>query len=69
MYGNFYDNDENLIDEVLISFIRGPKSYTTEDMVEVYSHGSIVSVKKILESFLHSGARMAERGEFTKRAF
>lgn len=69
MYGNFYDNNENLIDEVLISFIRGPKSYTTEDMVEVYSHGSIVSVKKILESFLHSGARMAERGEFTKRAF
>lgn len=46
MYGNFYDNDENLIDEVLISFIRGPKSYTTEDMVEVYSHGSIVSVKR-----------------------
>lgn len=67
-YGHIYDNDK-LIDEVLIAVMKGPKTYTREDMVEIYCHGGIVPVKKILELSLKEGARLAEPGEFTKRAF
>ena len=62
------DNDE-IIDEVLIAYMKGPNTYTREDMVEIYCHGGIISVRKVLELVLNKGARMAEAGEFTKRAF
>lgn len=67
-YGYIYDNDE-LIDEVLVSIMKGPKSYTTEDIVEINCHGGIITTNKILETILNNGARLAEPGEFTKRAF
>ena len=57
------------IDEVLVSFFRAPKSYTTENMCEINSHGGIIVEKKILEQCLKNGADLAEPGEFTKRAF
>ena len=70
VYGHIVDKKNNqLIDEVLISFMKGPTTYTREDMVEIYCHGGIISVKKVLELVLNSGARLAEPGEFTKRAF
>ena len=57
------------IDEVLVSFFKNPKSYTTEDMCEINSHGGMVVEKRILEQCLQNGAILAEPGEFTKRAF
>lgn len=70
VYGHIIDKkNDQLIDEVLISFMKGPMTYTREDMVEIYCHGGIISVKKVLELILNSGARLAEPGEFTKRAF
>ncbi|MGJ0848594.1 tRNA modification GTPase trmE [Tissierella praeacuta DSM 18095] len=70
VYGHIVDRQNNqLIDEVLISYMKGPHTYTREDMVEVYCHGGIISVKKVLELILSNGARLAEPGEFTKRAF
>lgn len=70
IYGHILDkNNDQLIDEVLISFMKGPYTYTKEDMVEVYCHGGIISVRKVLELILNNGARLAEPGEFTKRAF
>lgn len=57
------------IDEVLVSFFKGPKSYTTEDMCEINSHGGIIVLKEILQLCLENGAKIAEPGEFTKRAF
>ena len=69
-YGYIIDREKNeKIDEVLVSFFRSPKSYTTENMCEINSHGGIVVEKKILETCLKYGARLAEPGEFTKRAF
>ncbi len=67
-YGNIVEND-NVIDEVLVSYFKEPKSYTTENMCEINSHGGNVIVKKILELCLENGAELAEPGEFTKRAF
>jgi len=67
-YGFIKDN-EDTIDEVLVSVMRGPNSYTKEDVVEVNCHGGILVTKKILELIVKSGARIAEPGEFTKRAF
>jgi len=69
-YGNIvdYKNDKK-IDEVLVSYFKAPKSYTTEDMCEINSHGGIIVVRKILELCLENGAVLAEPGEFTKRAF
>lgn len=61
--------NKEIIDEVLIVFMKKPYTYTREDMVEIYCHGGIISVKKILELTLEYGARLAEAGEFTKRAF
>lgn len=67
-YGYIYDG-EQLIDEVLVLIMRAPRSYTTEDMVEIDCHGGVVVMKKILETVIKYGARPAEPGEFTKRAF
>ena len=67
-YGNIVEND-NIIDEVLVSYFKSPKSYTTENMCEINSHGGNIVVKKILELCLKNGASLAEPGEFTKRAF
>ena len=67
-YGHIVDNDE-VIDEVLVSIMKDPKTYTTEDVVEINCHGGIISTKRILETMLTHGARLAEPGEFTKRAF
>ena len=67
-YGNIIDNGE-IIDEVLVSYFRSPKSYTTEDMCEINSHGGNVILKRILDVCLKNGANLAEPGEFTKRAF
>ena len=67
-YGHIVDND-SIIDEVIISVMKGPRSYTAEDTVEINCHGGVLMVQKVLESVLKSGARMAEPGEFTKRAF
>lgn len=69
-YGYIIDPDNNkTIDEVLLMVMRKPNTYTREDVVEINCHGGIVSVKKILHLCLLNGARMAEPGEFTKRAF
>ena len=67
-YGHIIEDDE-IIDEVLVSYFKAPKSYTTENMCEINSHGGNVIVKKILELWLKNGAELAEPGEFTKRAF
>ncbi len=70
IYGHIVDMKNNqLVDEVLISYMKGPHTYTREDMCEIYCHGGIISVRKVLELVLNSGARLAEPGEFTKRAF
>ena len=67
-YGHIIENDM-IIDEVLVSYFKAPKSYTTEDMCEINSHGGNIVMKKILELCLKNGAELAEPGEFTKRAF
>ncbi len=67
-YGYIYDEDE-LIDEVMVAVMRSPHSYTTEDTVEINCHGGILVMSRILETVLHHGARLAQPGEFTKRAF
>ncbi len=67
-YGKIVDNNKQ-IDEVLVSYFKAPKSYTTEDMCEISSHGGQVVMKQILEVCLKNGAEIAEPGEFTKRAF
>ena len=67
-YGHIIDNG-NVVDEVLVMLMRGPKTYTTEDTVEINCHGGISTTKKILELLINNGARLAEPGEFTKRAF
>ena len=61
--------NQEKIDEVLVSYFVGPKSYTTENMCEINSHGGVIVEKKILELCLENGADLAEPGEFTKRAF
>lgn len=67
-YGHIIDNDE-IIDEVLVSIMKAPKTFTVEDVVEINCHGGISTTNKVLELLLNSGARLAEPGEFTKRAF
>lgn len=67
-YGNIVENGE-IVDEVLVSYFKEPKSYTTENMCEINSHGGNVMVKRILELCLKNGAELAQPGEFTKRAF
>lgn len=60
---------EQILDEVLVMLMRGPHSYTGEDTVEIDCHGGVLAVKRVLEAVLHAGARIADPGEFTKRAF
>ena len=67
-YGNIFDKEE-IIDEVLVSYFKAPKSYTAENMCEINSHGGIVVINKILDLCIKNGAELAEPGEFTKRAF
>lgn len=67
-YGHIMDGD-TLIDEVLVSVFKAPKTYTKEDVVEINCHGGILVTNKVLELMVENGARMAEAGEFTKRAF
>ncbi|ERK28666.1 tRNA uridine-5-carboxymethylaminomethyl(34) synthesis GTPase MnmE [Clostridium intestinale] len=62
-------NAGDIIDEVIVSFMKGPKSFTSEDIVEINCHGGVVSTNKVLDSVIRFGARLAEPGEFTKRAF
>ena len=67
-YGHIVDNNE-IIDEVLVSIMLAPKTFTTENIVEINCHGGISTTNKVLELVLTNGARLAEPGEFTKRAF
>ena len=67
-YGHIFDNN-SIIDEVLVSYFKAPKSYTAENMCEINSHGGIVIMNKILDLCIKNGADLAEPGEFTKRAF
>ena len=68
-YGYIVDSDENVIDEVMVAVMKAPRSYTTEDTVEINCHGGVLVMQQVLEAVLHAGARLAQPGEFTKRAF
>ena len=68
-YGFVMDEKSNIVDEVMVSVFRAPKSYTREDVVEINCHGGILVTKRVLELVLNAGARLAQPGEFTKRAF
>ena len=68
-YGHIIDNEKNIIDEVLVSVMKAPRTFTTEDIVEINTHGGIAATNKVLELLLLNGCRLAEPGEFTKRAF
>lgn len=68
-FGYVIDENENALDQVLVSYFKSPKSYTGEDVIEINCHGGNVSTREILELVLKNGARLAEPGEFTKRAF
>ena len=67
-YGTIVDGEE-IVDEVLVSYFKSPKSYTSENMCEINSHGGVVIMNKILDLCIRNGANLAEPGEFTKRAF
>ena len=67
-YGYIYDGDQ-VVDEALVMLMRGPRSFTAEDTVEIDCHGGMLVTRRILETVLKAGARLAEPGEFTKRAF
>ncbi len=67
-YGNIVDKND-VIDEVLVSYFKAPKSYTAENMCEINSHGGIIIMRKIIDLCIKNGAQLAEPGEFTKRAF
>ena len=68
-YGFIVDKDETVIDEVMVSVMKGPKSYTMEDTVEINCHGGVLMMRRILDRVVEAGARIADPGEFTKRAF
>ena len=69
-YGHIVEKGtDSVIDEVIVSFMKGPKSYTAEDTIEINCHGGVISSNRILEEVIKAGARHAEPGEFTKRAF
>ncbi|MBR0580803.1 tRNA uridine-5-carboxymethylaminomethyl(34) synthesis GTPase MnmE [Bacillus altitudinis] len=69
-YGHIVDSStEQVIEEVMVSVLRAPKTFTREDVIEINCHGGIVTVNKVLQLALKEGARLAEPGEFTKRAF
>ncbi len=69
IYGHIIDADKEIIDEVLVSVMRAPHSFTKEDVVEINCHGGPIPLRRILELVLKKGARLAEPGEFTRRAF
>ncbi|MCC3359348.1 tRNA uridine-5-carboxymethylaminomethyl(34) synthesis GTPase MnmE [Bacillus sp. REN16] len=69
-YGHIVDPDTNqVVEEVMLTLMRGPKTFTREDVIEINCHGGLVSVNRVLQLVLVNGARLAEPGEFTKRAF
>lgn len=68
-YGFIVEEDGTIIDEVMVSVMKAPRSYTAEDTVEINCHGGVIMMQKILHRVLKAGARIAEPGEFTKRAF
>ncbi|EQB86493.1 tRNA modification GTPase [Clostridium punense] len=68
-YGYIIDENNEHIDEVIVSFMKGPRSFTAEDTIEINCHGGVVATNKILEQVIKNGARLADPGEFTKRAF
>lgn len=68
-HGVILDQSHNIIDQVMIAFMKADKTYTGEDMLEIYTHGGSNSVHAVLQRVIKAGARMAERGEFTRRAF
>lgn len=67
--GYIYDDQGDIIDEVLVCVMRAPRTYTREDVVEIFCHGGILPVRSVMDLVLQKGARIAEPGEFTKRAF
>ena len=68
-YGHIVDENNNVVDEVLVSVMDAPRTYTAEDSVEINTHGGIAPTNKVLELLLENGCRLAEPGEFTKRAY
>ena len=69
-YGHIHNpKTDEVVDEVMVTIMRAPKTFTKEDVVEINCHGGVVSVNRILQTILQHGARLAEPGEFTKRAF
>lgn len=68
-YGHIISANDETLDEVIVSFMKGPKSFTAEDTVEINCHGGVVSTNAVLQEVIKAGARLAEPGEFTKRAF
>jgi tRNA modification GTPase len=69
-YGHIVNpKTDEQVDEVMVSIMRAPKTYTREDVVEINTHGGVLATNKVLQTVLHNGARLAEPGEFTKRAF
>ena len=68
-YGHIKNNDDEILDEVIVSFMKGPKSFTAEDTIEINCHGGVISTNAVLQEVIKVGARLAEPGEFTKRAF
>jgi tRNA modification GTPase len=68
-YGHIVDKSGNRLDEVIISYMKGPKSFTAEDTIEINCHGGVVGTNRILQEIIRAGARIAAPGEFTKRAF
>lgn len=69
MYGRIEDNKKNIVDEAIVTIMKAPGSYTREDIIEINCHGGITATAKIMELCIEEGARIAEPGEFTKRAF
>lgn len=68
-YGFILDEQRNVVDEVMVSVMKAPRSFTTEDTVEINCHGGILIINRVLELVIKNGARLSEPGEFTKRAF
>ncbi len=68
-YGHIIDEEDEVIDEVMVSVLHGPKTFTRENIVEINTHGGVMAVNQVLNRVLKAGAKLAEPGEFTKRAF
>ncbi len=66
---NIYDRDNSLVDEAIVIYFKGPHSFTAEDVVEIQCHGGFIVAQSILKATIHAGARLAQAGEFSKRAF